>query len=348
MMSYISSRASCRFVALLLPVCLAACGGSSDRLPMHELIGSTMGTSFSVKVVAPPADADMNAMRETIGATLADIEQSMSTYIDDSELSRFNAEQVTDWYSVSAELCAVIEAAQAMAMLTDGAFDITVGPLVDLWGFGPEGPSAGPPADAAIDALRAASGYELLHADCNRPAVRKERPDVRLDLSAIAKGYAVDRIAELLSNAGMVNYLVEIGGELRARGRNAEGRLWAIAIESPSSGGRSVHTIVRLADAGMATSGDYRNFFEHGGVRYSHTLDPASGRPVTHAAASVTVVAPTTMRADALATALLVLGPRAGLELAERESIAAYFLVRSDDGFEPRMSRHFSLDVEAG
>lgn len=340
-------RASCRFVAALLPVCLAACSGA-DRLPVHELSGSTMGTSFSVKVVAPPADADMNAMRETIGATLADIEQSMSTYIDDSELSRFNAEQRTDWYPVSADLCAVIEAAQATAALTGGAFDITVGPLVDLWGFGPGGTRSVPPADAAIDALRAASGYELLSTDCARPAVRKERPDVRLDLSAIAKGYAVDRIAELLSDEGMANYLVEIGGELRAGGTNAERRSWAIAIEYPSSGARSVHAIVRLADAGMATSGDYRNFFEQDGVRYSHTLDPASGRPVTHDGASVTVVAPTTMRADALATALLVLGPDAGMQLAERESIAAYFLVRSGNGFESRISRRFSLDVEAG
>jgi thiamine biosynthesis lipoprotein len=175
--------------------------------------------------------------------------------------------------------------------------------------------------------------------------LRKESPGVYVDLSAFAKGHAVDKVAELLEARSLADYLVEIGGEMRMRGANARSELWAIAVETPDRAGRSVRKVLRLTDSGMATSGDYRNFFEYDGRFFSQTIDPRTGYPVTHNGASVTVVADTAAFADAAATALLVLGPEAGMELAERESIAAYFLLRLGSEFEERMSSLFVTKV---
>ena len=193
-----------------------------------------------------------------------------------------------------------------------------------------------------ISAAQERSGYDKLAADCGRPALRKTRGDMYVDLSGYAKGYAVDALAELLDGHGFKDYLVEIGGEIRVRGQNAAGADWAIAIEKPQAGSRSVQTIVRLTDVALATSGDYRNFFEVDGRRYSHTIDPATGRPVEHNAASVTVIDPSTARADGLATALLVMGPEDGLAFAEQNELAAYYLVRTEERFEDRMSTRFT------
>jgi thiamine biosynthesis lipoprotein len=229
-----------------------------------------------------------------------------------------------------------------VSRLSNGAFDVTVGPLVNLWGFGPDPVQLKPPADAAIDAALERVGYDRLHVDCSRPAIRKDTPDVYVDLSACAKGFAVDRATELLDARGIRHYLVEIGGELRMRGLNADGEAWSVAIETPADAGRTVGRIVTLTDKAMATSGDYRNFFEYRGERYSHTIDPRTGRPTTHNLAAVTVVGDSTVLADAMATALLVLGPRAGLELAVREGIPAYFQVRTEGGFSEASTPAFA------
>ena len=222
---------------------------------------------------------------------------------------------------------------------------MTVGPLVNLWGFGPTVSVDEPPGNDTITSAMQDIGYTKLLVDCSVPALRKEFPGIYVDLSAFAKGHAVDEVAELLEARALADYLVEIGGEMRMRGTNARGELWAIAVEAPDRADRSVRKVVRLTDSAMATSGDYRNFFEHGGRFYSHTIDPRTGYPVTHNGASVTVVADTAAFADAAATALLVLGPEAGMELAERESIAAYFLLRLDTEFEERMSSLFETKV---
>ena len=169
-----------------------------------------------------------------------------------------------------------------LSRLTDGAFDITVAPLVNLWGFGPDDMIAEPPSDDEISALMHAIGYEHLQADCSRPALKKDIPDLMLDMSAFGKGLAVDNLANLLSGHGIRNYLVEVGGEMRLRGENANGEKWAIGIEMPVTDQRRPHTIVHLTDTAMATSGDYRNFFEKDGQRYSHTIDTRTGKPVTH------------------------------------------------------------------
>jgi thiamine biosynthesis lipoprotein len=324
---------------------LAACGDSARERPFQELVGSTMGTTFSIKIVAPPETLDLPALQADIQAVLDGINGTMSTYLDTSELSRFNASDSVDWFEVSPELCRAVEAARVVSEFTDGAFDVTVGPLVNLWGFGPVESTFQPPGNDAVTAVMQDIGYRKLDVDCSQPALRKEAPGVYVDLSAFAKGHAVDVVAELLDTRALPDYLVEIGGEMRMRGKNPRSEAWAIAVETPDRAGRSVQTVVHLSDAAMATSGDYRNFFEHEGRFYSHTIDPRTGYPVTHDGASVTVIADTAAFADAAATALLVLGPDAGMNLAERESIAAYFLLRLGGEFEERMSSLFATKV---
>ena len=330
----------------LLSITVAACG--QRPLPQYELTGTTMGTTFSVKLVAPQQDLDLDGMQQDVYVLLESVDATMSTYRDDSELSRFNASPGGAWYAVSPQLCAVVSAALDISGLTDGAFDVTVGPLVNLWGFGPDGPVSTPPDADTVATMRQAVGHDRLFADCARPALRKSIDDLYVDLSAIAKGFAVDTVAALLDESGLANYLVEIGGELRGRGLNARQEKWAIAIETPDKSGRSVQKVVHLTDFAMATSGDYRNYFEYGGRSYSHTIDPRTGYPVHHAGAAVTVIADTAGYADGMATALLVLGPDAGLALAERDRIAAFFLLRQESGFEERMTTMFADRVSGG
>ncbi|HSD70665.1 MAG TPA: FAD:protein FMN transferase [Woeseiaceae bacterium] len=322
-------------IVALLP---SACGNEPAVL---ELNGSTMGTRFSIKVPADEPVPDAGLLQQQIDAVLARIEGTMSTYIIDSELSLFNISESTDWQPVSAEFCLSVEESLAISALTGGAFDITVGPLVNLWGFGPDGTAVKPPSDEQINAARARVGYGHLQTDCAKPAMRKNLPDLYIDLSAYAKGYAVDRIAELLDEQGIENYLVEIGGELRMRGHNAARELWAVAIEEPLDDARRVHSVVHMTDRAVATSGDYRNFFEFDKQRYSHTIDTRTGRPVTHSLASVTVIADTAAYADAMATALMVLGPDEGLQLATSQGIAALFLVRTEAGFSEHVTPAF-------
>ena len=333
------------FVPAALLLTLGACGDSSYERPVQELVGSTMGTTFSVKVVAPPAELDLATLRQDIESTLDAINQTMSTYRDDSELAQFNASADVGWIEVSPDFCHAVEAAQVISQFTDGAFDVTVGPLVNLWGFGPPGAVLEPPSGEQVAAAMTNTGYAKLHVDCAMPALRKETAGVYVDLSAFAKGHGVDSLAGLLDARALPDYLVEIGGELRMRGSNATGERWAIAIETPTRTARSVQTVVRLTNTAMATSGDYRNYFEHDGTHYSHTIDPRTGYPVSHNGASVTVVADSAAFADATATALLVLGPDDGLKLAEQESIAAFFLLRLGNEFEERMSSLFATEV---
>ena len=308
-----------------------------DVAPIDEaavqLNGRTMGTTFSLQIVDEAAAPRKDAIEDIVLAVLSNTEQLTSTYLPESELSRLNVAKTREWIPVSDELCRLLKRAQTLSTRTHGAFDVTVGRLVDLWGFGATGVALEPPANTLIEQALRASGRQHLELDCQLGVARK-RTNLKLDLSAFAKGYAVDRVADALLERGYANFLIEIGGELRAHGHSARREPWSIAIESPSAERRSVHSVLQLEPpAAVATSGDYRNFFEHGGVRYSHTLDPRSGRPVTHDTASVTVVARTAALADGLATALLVLGAEDGLELAEREDVAACFLSRAQDGF---------------
>jgi thiamine biosynthesis lipoprotein len=290
-----------------------------------------MGTTYSVQLVDPPPDLDLDRLRLRIDAELERVNAQMSTYRPDSELSRFNAAPGTDWMPVSPELAATVAAAKRIGAASGGALDVTVGPLVNLWGFGPDLSEDDVPAPAAIAAGLDRTGLERLEVRLDPPALRKARADLYVDLSAIAKGHGADRVAAVLDTAGVDDLLVEIGGELYGRGRNGRGEPWRIAVERPQSDGRRVLRVVPLRNTGMATSGDYRNFFELDGVRYSHSIDPATGWPVRHELASVTVLADTAMEADGWATALLVLGPARGQALAESLGLAALFIERHDD-----------------
>ena len=293
-----------------------------------------MGTTFAVTVVGPVSDSVAQRLREDIEVTLADVDGAMSTYDPDSELSRFNRWQRTDWFALSPLTFEVFRQAQEVSRLTRGAFDVTVAPLVNAWGFGAAGPAASLPTDTEVTALLANVGETMLEMDHDPPRIRKSRPAVQSDLSALAKGFAVDRVADLLDRGddGVEGYLVEVGGEVRTRGRNEDGHPWRVGIERPVDGPSSIQRVLELTDAALATSGDYRNYFEHEGRRYSHTIDPRTGYPVDHRLVSVSVVDATCMRADALATALEVLGPEEGLALALEQGLAAFLITRGADG----------------
>lgn len=305
------------------------------------LSGHTMGTTYSVKLADPPAGKTQEGLQVEIERILDAVDSDMSTYRDDSLLSRFNRHEGTDWFSISQDLARVVSESRRVSELSDGAFDVTVLPLVNLWHFGPTADAVEVPASEAIDRVRLQVGYRKLEVRLSPPALRKQRADLAVDLSAIAKGFAVDQVAELLEALGADAYLVEIGGETRTRGNKPDGSPWRIGIEAPEAHQRSLRKVVLLGDHAMATSGDYRNFFERDGQRYSHTIDPRTGRPITHRLASASVVADTCATADAMATAILVLGPDAGFQLAVDEGLAALLIIRDNGGFTERPTPRF-------
>ena len=329
-----------RLTLLFVALALAACG--SGATGQVEISGSAMGTQYSVKLPRLQDGHDAASLREAIDVVLDGDNARMSTYMADSEISLFNASRSVEWQPVSPDLCRNIEQSQAISELTNGAFDITVGPLVNLWGFGPGEIIDEPPSADAIAALLQLTGFENLHVDCAGQAIKKDVPGLMVDLSAIGKGFAAESVGQLLAAMGYENFLVEVGGELSIRGMNAQGEPWAIGIEAPLANQRRPHTVINLTNTGMATSGDYRNFFAADGKIYSHTIDTRTGRPVTHTLASVTVVDPSAARADALATALLVMGPEEGMVFAERERLAVLMLIRTNGGIEERQSAAFA------
>jgi len=301
--------------------------------PYVALSGETMGTTWEVKLASPDLGPDeLRAAGATIQATLDDVVSRMSTWEPDSEVSRFNAHDATDPFPISEETVEVMAAAERASQATRNAFDVTVAPLVTLWGFGAAEPPPEPPPDEVIASISKHVGHRLLELDVEARTLRKLDPAVEIDLSAIAKGYGVDRVALALEAEGHRNYLVEVGGELRASGVKLDGKPWRVAIERPSEGVRTIQETLDLRDAAMATSGDYRNFYERDGQRISHTIDPRTGRPITHALASVSVIDESTMWADALATGLNVLGPAAGYHVAETLGVPAYFIIRRRGG----------------
>ncbi|MEN8174336.1 MAG: FAD:protein FMN transferase [Pseudomonadota bacterium] len=323
---------------------LAGCGKST---PTTVIQGETMGTGYSVKLAIHQHEPAAAGLKERIDARLEEINRQMSTYRQDSEISVFNSRARTDPFPVSADFVRVAELSRNVAELSDGAFDPTVAPLVELWGFGPA-PSAGlPPARADIEAAVAQVGFRGILIDASVRTIRKARPDLRLDFSAVAKGFAVDAVFEMLAEAGYRDFLVEIGGEVRARGLRPDGNPWRVAVEKPLDGERLVEVVVPLDDRAIATSGDYRNFFEVDGRRYAHILDPRTGWPPENGVASVSVIASDAMTADAMATALMVMGPDQGLRLAAKQDLAVLFILRGHQGLYSRASRSFD-DLQSG
>ncbi|MBL8300600.1 MAG: FAD:protein FMN transferase [Rhodanobacteraceae bacterium] len=299
------------------------------RWQVQAFAGSSMGTSWSVKVCAPHRP-DLPCIADAIAAVLDGVDREMSTWRADSDLNRYNRAATPQWVVVPDACYRVVTAALLVAQQTGGAYDPTVGRLVNLWGFGPDGRRSARPEAAALTRARADCGWQRLRCDDARRALWQPG-GVCLDLSAIAKGYAVDLVCERLQQLGIRDYLVEVGGELRARGWRADGRPWYVAIESPGNG-TELPLIGVLRDGAIATSGDYLRYFESEGRRYSHTIDPRTAEPVAHALAAVTVLHTQTMLADAYATALSVLGADEGLAFAQRYGIAARFVSRAAQG----------------
>jgi FAD:protein FMN transferase len=325
-----------RLVPLLLT--LTACS-SPNPIVLH---GSTMGTTWTVTLNGPRDDAAVARADRAVRAVLAEADAALSAWNARSELAALNQQASTDWLPISNALYTVLDAARVVSQTTDGAFDVTVAPLVALWGFGANAAVDGRPSDAQIREARVLVGTGRLELRAQPRAARKRAPGLRLDLDAIAPGYAVDRISGELAALGFRDHIVEIGGEVICHGRGPGGRLWRVAIERPQTGARSVQALVDLDGLAISTSGDYRDFRVLDGRRMSHTIDPRSGRPVTHALASVSVVHESTMLADAYATALMVLGPEEGFELAKRLELPALFIVRINDGFAMHVTPTFA------
>ena len=322
-----------------------ACAPASDH-QLIELQGSTMGTTYSVKVVDLPPAVSSVELQQKLDEVLERINDLMSTYRTDSELSRFNNDPTTDWVPVSMALAKVVDTARKTSEQSGGAFDVTVGPLVNLWGFGPGKESKALPTDDEIAVAKQGVGFRKLQVRLDPPALKKSLPNLYVDLSAIAKGYGADEVARLLDALDIRNYLVEIGGEIQTSGHSGRGTPWRVAVETPDPRGRTVYRVVELRSGGMATSGDYRNFYVQEGKRYSHTIDPVTARPVTHQLASVTVLMPDSMRADAFATAMMALGPKSGFEWAESQGIAAFFVVRQGKEFSDLATEHFKTYLQ--
>ncbi len=323
------------FVATLF---LAACGGPEQQ----NLQGQTMGTYYSVKYVTDSSGAKPEAIQAEIDKRLEEVNDQMSTYRPDSELSRFNqSKDINTPFPVSAATATVVKKAIEINKITDGSLDVTVGPLVNLWGFGPEGRVTKAPSDEELAKRRAWVGIDKLSVQDNN--LVKTIPELYVDLSSIAKGYGVDVVAEYLESAGINNYMVDIGGEVRTKGTNGKEAPWRIAIEKPAADGvsQTAQEVIEPGDSSIATSGDYRNYFEQDGVRFSHTIDPKSGRPITHNLVSITVIADNCMSADGLSTGLNVLGPEAGFALAEKMNIPVFMIVKTDKGFEERYTKAF-------
>lgn len=286
-----------------------------------------MGTTWSIRLAGAPSNLDQRALRSQVRRRLDELEQAMSTYRDDSEVSRFNASPTTNWFAVSRDVALVVAEAQRVSQITGGAFDITAGPLVELWGFGRTRHARVPTREDIHQAL-ARVGWQRLSVRLNPPSVRKAEPDMAIDLSGIAKGYAVDAVVALLQSQRLTNCLVQIGGETRACGVNPAGASWRVGIATPAAHARTLERVVELRDQALATSGDYRNHRVVDGRRIGHLFDPRTGQPVTNDAASVSVLAGSCMTADALATALCVLGTERGLAVAEARGAAGLFLLR--------------------
>lgn len=327
---------------LLAGLCISSLlvlAGCEQAPKQFHLTGSTMGTYYSVKYLAEGELPDEKAIQAEIDARLELVNDQMSTYRKTSELSQFNQQTSGEPFVVSADTAKVVSEAIRLNHLSGGALDVTVGPLVNLWGFGPEGRPDRVPTDEQIAERRAMTGIEHLSVDGN--ALIKTNPSLYVDLSSIAKGFGVDVVADYLASLGIHNFLVEIGGELQLKGVNGEGQPWRIAIEKPTAEQQTVQEIIAPGDMGIATSGDYRNYFEENGVRYSHTINPETAKPISHRLVSVTVLDKSCMTADGLSTAFMVMGPEKALTLANRENIPAFFIVKTDNGFEEIASNAF-------
>jgi FAD:protein FMN transferase len=321
-----------RVIIALAGLALAGC--ATQPLMRETLLsGQTMGSAWTVKIAGGlPASAE--GLRDGVQARFDAVNLALSTYRADSALSHFNNDDSGQWVDIDAELGDVLSYALSLAEDSGGAYDVTVGPLVNLWGFGPDPASWRVPEAAALESARRRVGWRKIEVDATKRRARKA-PGVRVDLSSLGKGRGVDRVAEYLDAQGVTNYLIDLSGKLRARGVNIHARRWRVAVEPPQADATSSRppfapAIIELVDQSVATAGDYRRFFEIDGKHYSHIIDPRTGRPVTHDTVSASVIASECMQADALATMLMAMSPDDAVALADRRRLAALLIARNN------------------
>lgn len=312
---------------VLSAIALAACKPGSAVL---ELTGTTMGTRYSIVAVDHDGTVDKAQLQAAVDRSLARINMLMSNWDASSEVSVFNASSSTAPVTVSPELAQVVAAAEHVHAQSDGYFDITLGPVIEAWGFGaPAGLSSAPEAHTVANVLTSVGQSKL---SVSGTTLQKSDPATQMYLSSIGKGFGVDYVAAAVADLGLQDFMVEIGGDLYVSGKNRDATSWQIGIESPDLLSADVFDVAKASNMGLATSGDYRNFFEENGTRFSHILDPKTGRPVTHNTTSVTVLADNAMLADAWATGLLAMGAGKGVELADELNLAALFIERDGEG----------------
>ncbi|SFO90976.1 FAD:protein FMN transferase [Pseudomonas borbori] len=329
-------------IAVAFATALTGCLHSGK---VEEFGGPTMGSTYSVKYVTAEGVADALTLKAETEAILGEIDRQMSTYREDSVISAFNRAPAGSCMAVPAGMLEVVRMGLQLAQESGGAFDPTLEPLLNLWGFGPQARVERVPSAEQLAEARLRSGYRHLRIDGRQLC---KDVDLQLDLNSIAAGYTVERIVSRLTELGVGSYLVDVTGELKGAGKKPDGQSWRIAIEAPRDDQRVAQRILQLDGYGISTSGDYRNYFEENGVRYSHTLDPQTGAPITHTLAAVTVADPSTLRADGLSTVLMVLGPERGLAYAEQAGIAAFFVTREGEGFVTRGTTAFEQLFAAG
>ena len=316
---------------------------------IQQLSGYTMGTTYQLQYVGLPENFSRAKVQSDVSALLERLDrQVFSTYAEQSELSRFNRSPVGQPVRVSRELLEVTMLAREVSEFTGGAFDVTVGPLVNLWGFGPSANLNQVPSEDQISQAQQKVGYQHLSIDPEQSTLRRDE-EIYIDLSGIAKGFAVDQVAAYFDSIGVDCYFLEVGGELRLKGLKPGGQAWIPAVESPVEDAVQIFAVLdsRGEELAIAGSGDYRNFFELDGVRYSHEISPLTGKPVSHNLAAVYVINNSTARADALATALMVMGFDAGMALVSNAGLAVYFIVRTADAFEGRFTAQFAYYLDS-
>jgi len=313
-------------------ILVAGCSTADKNDDIIKLHGSTMGTTYNIQYVNNDESINKDMLLNETDDLLNSIDLLMSTWRSDSELSQINNRPVGEWLSVSANTLYVLELALSISKKTHGAFDVTLEPLIEIWGFASNEVKKSIPDPKSIKYALKNIGYEHLEIDHDKGMIKKRMP-IRINLSAIAKGYAVDKIAEHFDTKGIKAYLIEVGGELRLKGNKSNYAKWKVAIETPLIDKRKSFQQMNITNRAIATSGDYRNFYEINGKRYSHTIDPVTGYTVTHGLASVTVISQTAAYADAIATALMVMGPDKGYHFCEKYKIPAFFILQKNNQF---------------
>lgn len=336
-----------KFCRTVLALCAAAVLAACQPATETQLAGAIQGTTYHIKLVLNEVPVTQDQVKADVEAVFRLVDEKLSNWREDSEISRINAQKTTDWIAISPEMAEVIAIAQEVHARSGGCYDLTVKPIFDLWGFAKHQEKV--PDAAEIERVLAHVGMEKLELDREHLRLRKLDPELLITLDSIAQGYTVARVAERLEQHGIHNYLAEIGGEMKVKGRKANGNLWRVAIEKPTPLAREVERVLDIhQEQGTAvmTSGTYRNFFESGGKSYSHILDPKTGRPVTHNLLSTTVLHPDPTRADAWSTALLCVGEVEGANIAEAEHLKALFIYREGEQLKEKMSTAFAKQPE--